>query len=75
MMDDAFTAMELSGKIDSFEVEYEKVKGKLAKDIFKDDDELLRLLQSKAARLETDGLKVSLFMIFIMRNLIDVVFF
>ena len=61
MMDDAYAVMESTGDVDIYEDAYAKVQGRLAKVVFEHDDELLRLLTSKAAELQVDGLQVSLF--------------
>jgi hypothetical protein len=59
MRDDAFSEMEPSGYgLDEFEKAYEKVKGRLAREVFADDDELLRRLAAVDALVRKHGVQV-----------------
>lgn len=59
--DAAFTAMDLSGEVDTFDKHRADVQGRLARDFFEKDSELLRLLEATALQLKDEGLSVSLF--------------
>ena len=59
--DAAFTAMDLSEEFGTFDEHRADVQGRLARDFFEKDSELLRLLEATALQLKDEGLSVSLF--------------
>ena len=59
MRDDAFSEMQHSRYgLDKFESAYEEVKGRLAREVFADDDELLRRLAAVDALVRKHGVQV-----------------
>jgi hypothetical protein len=64
--DAAFTAMEISGEVDTIDEHRADVQGRLARDFFAGDSELLRQLEATALQLKYEGLSVSLFLIFVL---------